>query len=100
MAELVTTETRGEVAIVRIDRPPANALDLELLAAGRKTASELRAADPTAVVIVGRERFFSAGLDLKEAPKLDDAGRRAGIDAVNRLFLDWYSFPRPVVCAV
>jgi len=100
MAELVTTETRGDVAIVRIDRPPANALDLELLAAGRQAAASLRDADPAAVVIVGRDGFFSAGVDLKAVPQLDDAGQRAMVEGINRIFLDWYSFPRPVVCAV
>src|SRR5437660_1741811 len=29
MAQLVTTEMRGDVALVRIDRPPANALELD-----------------------------------------------------------------------
>ena len=100
MAELVTTETRGDVAIVRIDRPPANALDLGLLAAGRQAAASLRDADPAAVVIVGRDGFFSAGVDLKAVPQLDDAGQRAMVEGINRIFLDWYSFPRPVVCAV
>jgi len=100
MAELVTTETRGDVAIVRIDRPPANALDLELLAAGRQAAASLRDADPAAVVIVGRDGFFSAGVDLKAVPQLDHAGQRAMVEGINRIFLDWYSFPRPVVCAV
>ena len=100
MAQLVTTEMRGDVALVRIDRPPANALDLDLLAAGRDTAEELRQADPAAVVIVGRERFFSAGVDLKAAPNLDADGQRAMVEGINRLFLEWYSFPRPVVCAV
>jgi len=100
MPPLVTTEQRGDVAVVRIERPPANALDLELLAAGRQAAEELRAADPRAVVIAGRERFFSAGVDLKAVPQLDAAGQRAMVESISRLFVEWYSFPRPVVCAV
>ena len=61
MPRFVTVETRGEVALVRVDRPPANALDLELLAEGRAAQEELRQGEPGAVVIVGRDGFFSAG---------------------------------------
>jgi enoyl-CoA hydratase len=100
MARFVTVETHGEVALVRVDRAPANALDLELLEEGSAVVAELRTAEPGAVVLVGREGFFSAGVDLKAVPKLDRDGQRAMVDGINRLFLAWYSFPRPVVCAV
>jgi enoyl-CoA hydratase len=100
MARFVTVENHGEVALVRIDRPPANALDLELLEEGSAAVAELRAAEPGAVVLVGREGFFSAGVDLKAVPNLDRDGQRAMVDGINRLFLAWYSFPRPLVCAV
>ena len=100
MPRFVSVESRNEVALVRVDRPPANALDLELLEEGRAVADELRSADPGAVVIVGREGFFSAGVDLKAVPTLDRDGQRAMVNGINELFLGWYSFPRPVVCAV
>jgi enoyl-CoA hydratase len=100
MAQFVNVEERGEVAVVRVDRPPANALDPDLLQQGQAVAEELRGAEPAAVVIVGRERFFSAGVDLKLVPQLDADGHRAMVEGINHLFLAWYSFPRPVVCAV
>jgi enoyl-CoA hydratase len=93
-------EEAGDVAVVRIDRPPANAMDLELLAEGHEVRERLAADDPAAVVLVGRERFFSAGMDLKAAPQLSAAQQRGTVDGINRLFLGWYSFPRPVVAAV
>jgi enoyl-CoA hydratase len=96
----VNIEERGELALVRIDRPPANALDLELLEEGRHAVEELAAAAPGAVVLTGRDGFFSAGVDLKLAPTLDSAGQRAMVEGINRLFAGWYSFPRPVVAAV
>jgi enoyl-CoA hydratase len=96
----VKLDRRGEVALVRIDRPPANALDLEVLEEGHRVLEELRAADPGAVVIVGRDGFFSAGVDLKLAPQLDPDGQRAMVTGINRVFAGWYGFPRPVVCAV
>ena len=75
-------------------------MDPELLEESASFLSELRASDPGAVVITGREGFFSAGADLKVVPSLDEAGQAAMVDGINRLFAGWYSFPRPVVCAV
>jgi enoyl-CoA hydratase len=100
MPRFVSIESHGDVALVRIDRPPANALDRELLEEGHAAVGELRAAEPGAVTLVGRDGFFSAGVDLKAVPDLDADGQRAMVEGINRLFLAWYSFPRPVVCAV
>lgn len=100
MYEHLKLEEQGELTLVRIDRPPANAMDLSLLEEGRRCMEQLAAAQPDAVVITGREGFFSAGVDLKLAPTLDSEGQRAMVAGINRLFAGWYSFPRPVVCAV
>ena len=99
-ARHVRIEERGDVALVTIDRPPANAMDLELLEDGRHVLEELAASGPAAVVLTGREGFFSAGVDLKLAPTLGAAEQRAMVEGINRLFAGWYSFERPVVAAV
>jgi enoyl-CoA hydratase len=96
----VTIEQHGDVALVRIDRPPANAMNPQLLSDGRAVLEELRAAEPGAVVLTGRPGFFSAGVDLKLAPTLDRDAQREMVEGINTTFLDWYSFPRPVVSAV
>lgn len=100
MPPFVTIEEWEDVAVVRIDRPPANALNIELLEEGRAVVEQLAVAEPGAVVLVGREGFFSAGVDLKAVPGLDADGQRAMVDGINRLFLGWYGLSRPVVCAV
>lgn len=51
-------------------------------------------------MLTGSERFFSAGMDLKDAPALSTSEQRHTVDGINRLFSGWYSFPRPVVAAV
>jgi enoyl-CoA hydratase len=93
-------DQHGDVALLTIDRPPANALDLDLLEEGARVMEELAAADPGAVVITGREGFFSAGVDLRLAPTLDAEAQAHMVHGINRLFAGWYSFPRPVICAV
>ena len=100
VAGYVKVEAHDEVAVVRMDRPPANALDLELLEEGHATLERLAAERPGAVVLTGRDGFFSAGVDLKLAPGLDEAGQRAMVAGINRLFAGWYGFPGPLVCAV
>ena len=96
----IEVEPQGNVAVDRIDRPPANAMDLDLLNESHEVVARLRADEPAAVVITGRERFFSGGLDLKIVPTLDADSQRAMVDGVNRMFASWHEFPRPVVCAV
>jgi enoyl-CoA hydratase len=93
-------EDEAGIALVRIERPPANAMDLELLQESHALLGELRSAEPAAVVLTGREEFFSAGVDLKVAPTLGPQDQRAMVDGINRMFAGWYGFPRPVVCAV
>jgi enoyl-CoA hydratase len=75
-------------------------MDPQLLDEGRRLAEELVADPPAAVVLTGREGFFSAGADLKIAPTLDAAGQRAMVEGINGIFAAWYGFPRPVVAAV
>jgi enoyl-CoA hydratase len=96
----VSVETTDGVAVVSIERPPANALAPALLAEGAELMEELRADPPAAVVLTGAGEFFSGGVDLKLAPTLSPTEQREMVAGINRLFLDWYSFPRPVVAAV
>jgi enoyl-CoA hydratase/carnithine racemase len=98
--ELITLEAVGEVVVLRFDRPPANALDLALLERMLDVLEELRSGEPGAVVITGTGSFFSGGLDIKALPALDEDGQREMVNGINRMFAEWYGFPRPVVCAV
>ena len=55
---------------------------------------------PAAVVLTGSGGFFSGGVDLKLAPTLSADEQRGMVAGINRMFADWYGFPRPVVAAV
>jgi enoyl-CoA hydratase len=96
----VTVESRGELALVRLDRPPANALNPEVLEQLEEVRRELVADPPGAVVVTGRERFFSAGVDLKLVPTWSPDDQRAMVNGINGLVAGWYGFPRPLVAAV
>jgi enoyl-CoA hydratase/carnithine racemase len=67
MPELVRLEVDDGVGIVRIDRPPANAISLEL---SRRLVDVLEEAgarqDVGALVLWGGDKLFGAGADIKE----------------------------------
>jgi len=56
-----TIERRGDVTVVALDRPPANAMDPGLLGDLSSAAEALAAEAPGAIVLTGRPGFFSAG---------------------------------------
>jgi enoyl-CoA hydratase len=100
MADLIAVEAIDNLTLVRIQRPPANALEPGLLAAGAEVVERLREQRPAAVVLTGSGDFFSGGVDLKLAPTLSEDEQRAMVGAINRLFFGWYGLPHPVVAAV
>ena len=71
----VTVERRDDgVALVRVDRPKANALSGAVLSQIYAIAAELALDPPGAVVLWGGRRIFAAGADIVE---LDGAGPEA-----------------------
>jgi enoyl-CoA hydratase len=96
----ITTSDHDGVTVLTVDRPPVNALDIELLDELAATAEPLPADPPAALVLAGRPGYFSAGLDLKAMPGYGPDERRRLIDGVNRMALGLYALPCPVVSAV
>jgi enoyl-CoA hydratase/carnithine racemase len=93
-------QTDGDITVVRIQRPPVNAIDPQLAADGAAVLEDLSSEPRGAVVITGSGQSFSAGLDIKVAPTLDEEGQRSMREGVNRLLGGWALFPRPLVTAV
>lgn len=100
VGEVVSTRREGDVTVVAVDRPPANAMDPTTLRAIISAVQEVASDPPRALLLTGREGFFSAGLDLKVLPTLDEAGQRDMVIGVNDLFVTVYGLPFPVVAAV
>ena len=96
----VSLAERDSVAVLTVDRPPANAMDLALLGDLVDAIEGVAAAVPPALVLAGREGFFSAGADLKAVPGYGPAEQRGMVDAITRMALGVYGLPCPVVCAV
>jgi len=96
----ISLADRGGIAVLTVDRPPANAMDLALLGELVEAVQALAGDVPAALVLAGREGYFSAGADLKAVPGYGPAEQRAMVDAINRMALGVYGLPCPVVCAV
>ncbi|HEY2771576.1 MAG TPA: enoyl-CoA hydratase/isomerase family protein [Solirubrobacteraceae bacterium] len=96
----VSLDSSGSVAVVRIDRPPANAMNVELLDELGETFEQLADSPPRALVVAGRDGFFSAGADLKAIPGHGPDERRAMVNGINRMALAAYGLSCPAVAAI
>jgi enoyl-CoA hydratase len=98
---VIDLERRADgVALVRMARPPVNALDLELVRAITRCVGAVTDSDARVLVLTGDGPCFSAGIDTKVAPTYDARQRRDAIDAINELVATICSAPLPVVAAV
>jgi enoyl-CoA hydratase/carnithine racemase len=100
-ARLVRLEVEEGIGTIRLDRPPMNALNVQVQEELRAAAHEASdRSDVSAVVVYGGEKVFAAGADIKEmatmsyADMVDRSGKlQSAFTAVARI-------PKPVVAAV
>ena len=100
MGSSTTVTSFGSVAVLTVDRPPMNAMNLELLNEVVAAIEALAADAPAALVIAGRDGCFSAGVDLKAVPGYDAAQQREMVAAINAMALGVYGLAFPVVGAI
>ena len=93
----VAIEPHGTITVMRLNRPPANALELEI-AQEFEAAFDVTMQDPPkAIVVTGTGSFFSGGLDLKVVPSYFSEQQRAFLTILNRAAGKLYGCPIPVV---
>jgi enoyl-CoA hydratase len=97
---VVVDHPQEGLAIVRLARPPVNALDLGLIGELADTVEAQVAAGARAVVVTGDGQALCAGLDTKALRSYDAAQQREVVDGLNRMLLALYELPVPTVCAV
>jgi enoyl-CoA hydratase/carnithine racemase len=98
----VKLDTRGPVAIVWLDNPPANSISPAVIE-GLSAAWEAIEADPAvkAMVIASpNPALFCAGADIKAFTKMDEAGGRALLDGAHGLFRSWERSRTVTIAAV
>jgi enoyl-CoA hydratase/carnithine racemase len=101
MSEFVRLEVDGAVGTIRLDRPPVNALNAEVVDALRTTAEIVdERADVRAVVLYGGERIFAAGADVKEMATVTYTDMVDRSRALTASFTAVSRIGKPVVAAV
>ena len=98
--ERVTLTDSDGIVVLAVDRPPANAIDLELLRDLVAAVHRVEVDPPRALVLTGREGFFSAGADLKAVPSYGPGEQRQMVEGINAMVLGVYGLPLPVVGAI
>ena len=101
MPEFVSLEVRDDVGVVRLDRPPVNAIDrvvgFELLGAFREAE---RREDVGALVIWGGPKIFAAGADIKSMAALDPEEVRPVVSALGDALDVLEAMPKISIAAV
>lgn len=101
MQSWIATEEEEGIAVVTMQRPPANAIDIGLLEQLARALAEIeQRADVAALVLTGAGKAFSAGLDLKLVPTYDRARQDQLLRVLNQALHKLYSLPIPTVAAV
>lgn len=84
----VKLETRGEVAIAWLDRPPANSLAPEMIEALQALWDEVHGSGRVRVLVIASANpmLFCAGADIKAFAGMDAAAGRRLLDGAHGLF--------------
>ncbi len=101
MGELVRIERHDAVAVIRIDRPKVNALNVQVVIELDEACAEIEGdASVRAAVLYGGERTFSAGADLKEMSEGSPDDVRARVGALQRVCDRLAALPVVVIAAI
>jgi enoyl-CoA hydratase/carnithine racemase len=101
VSELVRLEVEAGIGTIRLERPPMNALNIQVQEELREAATEAGARrDVSAVIVYGGEKVFAAGADIKEMQAMsytDMVDRSAGLQAA---FTAVARIPKPTIAAI
>jgi len=83
----VKLDTRGEVAIVWLDNPPANSIAPPVIEGLQKAWDAIEADDAVKAMVIASPNpaLFCAGADIKAFTKMDEAGGRQLLDSAHGL---------------
>jgi enoyl-CoA hydratase / 3-hydroxyacyl-CoA dehydrogenase len=87
----VLLETRGEVAIAWLDRPPANSISAEVVRALRRMWDAVTGSGSARALVIASANpmLFCAGADIKAFTTMDEPAGRNLLDDVHRLFREF-----------
>ncbi|HEX9236096.1 MAG TPA: enoyl-CoA hydratase-related protein [Actinomycetota bacterium] len=101
MGEFVRLEVDDRVGIIRLDRPPMNAIDQQLTLELREAAAEASSRhDVGAVVIWGGQKVFAAGADVKMMADMTSHDVKPMISTLQEVFNQVEDIPKVTIAAI
>ncbi len=100
-SRLVRLEIEDGIGTIRLDRPPVNALNIQIQEELREAAGAATAdPDVRAVILYGGDKVFAAGADIKEMAGMGYSQMSARATALTGAFAAVARIPKPVVAAI
>lgn len=104
-ATRIGIDRQGRAGVITLDRPDRlNAIDRAMMAEIGDALSTFAADDGVAAVVIhGRGRAFSAGMDLKDDAAAGTSGAEAWREVLSRnldFVMGFWDFPKPTIAAV
>jgi enoyl-CoA hydratase/carnithine racemase len=101
MGEFVQVEIDAAVAVIRLSRPPMNALNAQVQTGIAEAAAQLATdRQVRAVILYGGEKVFAAGADIKEMADAGYAEMAVNTQRLQNAFTAIAQLPQPVVAAI
>ncbi|GAA3257866.1 enoyl-CoA hydratase/isomerase family protein [Dactylosporangium siamense] len=100
-SRLVRLEIEDGIGTIRLDRPPVNALNIQIQEELREAAAAATAdPDVRVVILYGGDKVFAAGADIKEMAGMGYSQMAARATALTGAFDAVARIPKPVVAAI
>jgi len=98
---VVKLDTRGDVAILWLDNPPANSISPQVIQALKTAWDALREAGAKVMVLASpNPALFCAGADIKAFTKMDAGSGQRFLDDVHALLRSWETSRVTTIAAV
>jgi len=100
--EFLSWKVEEKIAVVTINRPPANALSRQLIEEVNEMLTAVEHDDSVRVIVIhGEGRFFSAGADIKEFTEVSTGAEFSKLSASGQeVFERLESFHKPVIASI
>jgi enoyl-CoA hydratase/carnithine racemase len=101
VGEFVRLDVADGIGTIRLERPPMNALNVQVQEELRAAATAASSDDQVrAVVVYGGEKVFAAGADIKEMAAMSYVDMSARAVELSSAFDAFARIPKPVVAAI
>lgn len=101
MGEFVGIERSHGVAVIRMDRPPMNALNLQMQRELQQAAADVSTDESVrAVIVYGGPKVFAAGADIKEMVGMSHGDMSYAAASLHQAFTSLTQIPQPTIAAI